>query len=150
MKKTAPLVISLLSIVFFTACSTGGAGNSNPTISANVVESSVCTNMINNQQCSIQLSFNNGANTNPVLASNINTPTNPSGSGSIVNPGITASGAYESSMIACQQKINGTPNNTNNACTIQFSWTTQTESSTTGVVFNLNGISSNTITVSGD
>lgn len=147
MEKIALLSINLLAIALFTACSAGGGSGANPTISASVATGNSCTNMKNNQQCSIQLSFNPGNQNHPTLASNIATIFNPGG---ISSPGITASGQFESSILACQQIINNTPNYTANSCTFEFSWTTQSESSTTAVIFNLAGIYANPIIVSGD
>ncbi len=138
-------ILLTLAAALITAGCVGSGSSSNPTISASTV-GNPCTNMTNNATCTIQLTFNPGDNTNPVLGSNIGNPLFES-----PYPGITASGAFESSLISCQNQINNTPKNTTNSCLFNFTYTTQGGDGTNiDLIFNLNGINANGIPVSGN
>lgn len=143
MKKT----LIILSIIFIlSGC---GAGNlHNPSISIAAVNNS-CTNMQNNQTCTINVAFNNGTNGHPLLEYSLNPESSPSITKGYSN--VDPRNPLYTPINNCQKVIYNTSNNTAGSCVVSFNYTSQGGTGTNSIFdLILNGIHSNSITITGN
>ena len=137
MLKKIFVIASVLCLnVVVSSCQSGNT-TSVPSISAEVT-SGTCTNMTNNQSCSITITYNvNGTDTSTLQA----TP-NP------LPEGVVANDTFYSTFNTCSSQI---PGNQSGTCTIVITYTSQGGDGTnTNLAFVLGMTTSNSIPVTGN